>query len=284
MSSVPWGRTRLKKVRLSFAPSASLTTSRSGRWARTASTSSVSIVFSVAFFACGIRPRRTVESRSPCPSTTESAAQPASRYPPRIGAITPSSETTTAQAASGTSTPDSSQERLARAIAHPHTGASSLPCAPNRGSSTPSPRTDVSRIAPASQAIRRRNNPSKSRGDPTKIICDTTPPHAEQETQYQREVLGESVAPLRRIGRAPEPDAGLLEPPQHQVLHQLEVAALETRNAKRGSEMRGGGRRQLPDLVLRIHGSAAPHPKLVAIAHDGAGLAGGTLGFRTGWP
>ena len=38
--------------------------------------------------------------RSPSPSTSDTVAQPASRYPPRIGAITPSSETTTARAAS----------------------------------------------------------------------------------------------------------------------------------------------------------------------------------------
>ena len=47
---------------------------------------------------------RTLCSRSPSASTSDTAAQPASRYPPRIGAITPSSETTTARASSGTST------------------------------------------------------------------------------------------------------------------------------------------------------------------------------------
>ena len=47
---------------------------------------------------------RTLCSRSPPASTSDTVAQPASRYPPRIGAIPPSSETTTARAASATST------------------------------------------------------------------------------------------------------------------------------------------------------------------------------------
>ena len=42
------------------------------------------------------RKQITLRSRSPSPSTSDTVAQPASRYPPRIGAITPSSETTTA--------------------------------------------------------------------------------------------------------------------------------------------------------------------------------------------
>ena len=77
---------------------------RSGRFPSTASTSAVTIVFSVALFDSGIRPMRTLCSRCPSPSTSDTVAQPASRYPPLIGAITPSSETTTARAASGTST------------------------------------------------------------------------------------------------------------------------------------------------------------------------------------
>ena len=89
---------------LSFAPSASLTTVRSGRLPSTASTSAATIVFSVVLFDSGIRPMRTLCSRCPSPSTSDTVAQPASRYPPRIGAITPSSETTTARATSGTST------------------------------------------------------------------------------------------------------------------------------------------------------------------------------------
>ena len=58
---------------------------RSGRLAGTASTSAATIVFSVALFDSGIRPMRTLRSRCPSPSTSDTGAHPASRYPPLIG-------------------------------------------------------------------------------------------------------------------------------------------------------------------------------------------------------
>jgi hypothetical protein len=50
------------------ALSASLTRVRSGRCARAVRISALSIVFKVAFFACGIRARRTLRSRAPAAS------------------------------------------------------------------------------------------------------------------------------------------------------------------------------------------------------------------------
>ena len=91
---------------MSLAPSAISTRSRSGRWPDIASTSAATIVSSVPFFGCGIRAMRTVESRAPSPSWSETEAQLASRYPPPpplIGAITASSDTATVHAVSGTS-------------------------------------------------------------------------------------------------------------------------------------------------------------------------------------
>ena len=103
MSSTPSGSTRLKNVQLSFAPSATLTTRNSERWLSIASTSAATIVLSVVLFDSGIRAMRTVSSRCPSPSTSETVAHPASRYlpPAFIGAITPSSETTTERASVG---------------------------------------------------------------------------------------------------------------------------------------------------------------------------------------